>query len=120
VNVEDKVIRVWRTWLEERAQAARAGDAACKHTQQDETTMTDANLTPTCAAAVTDKESTPIENSDISTSPSILWTDHQHNLGLLVGIKDHKHAAPLLTPFSSVEDQPASYSIEIKGKYTMP
>ena len=121
VNVEDKVIRVWRAWLDERAQASRAGDAACQHTQQDEPTMTDANLAPACAAAATDEESTPIEDSDISTSTSILWTDHQHNLGLLVRVKDHKHAAPLLIPFSSVEeDQPASYSIEIKGNYALP
>jgi hypothetical protein len=124
VNVEDKVMRVWRAWLDERAQASRAEDAARKDmSQQDEKTMTDANLAPICVAPVTNEESTPVEDSDISISPSILWTDHQHNLGLLVRIKDHKHVAPLLIPSSSSsaeEDQPASYSIEIKGNYVMP
>jgi hypothetical protein len=115
VNVEDKVLRVWRAWLDERARASREGEAR-KDTQHEES-VADATLAPTAAAAATNKNPNPVGDSDISTSPSILWTDHKRNLGLLVSIKDHKHAVPLLVPSSSAEEnQPASYSIEIKGK----
>ncbi|ERF76736.1 hypothetical protein EPUS_02275 [Endocarpon pusillum Z07020] len=115
VNVEDKVMRVWREWLEERARASREEEKRQSKNKQRREAATEATNFDTTVEETELQEQKHEQARDIGSSPSILWTDHNRNVGLLVTIKDRKWRAgpgPLLV--SADEEQPASYSIEIK------
>ncbi len=106
VNVEEKVMRVWREWLEAQARETRE-EEKCRKTQREQVAGSLDNT----------QEQRTEQERDIPSSPSIIWTDHKRNVGLLVTIKDRKwrtRDAPIL--ISAEEEQPVSYSIEIKGK----
>ena len=121
VNVEDKVMRVWREWLEERARASRKEEKRGNKNKQRQEAATEAtNFDPTVEETEL-QEQEHEQARDIGSSPSILWTDHKRNVGLLVTIRDRKWragAGPLLV--SADEEQPASYSIEINGMSSHP
>lgn len=107
VNVEEKVMRVWREWLDARAQESREEEGRRNEglpLQQEEIAAT--NLDSTAGGM------------NVRSSPTILWTDHKRNVGLRVTVKDrnsHTTAgdAPILAPAD--EEQPVSYSVEING-----
>jgi hypothetical protein len=96
VNVEEKVMRVWREWLDERAK---------EYTQ------------------LKNRETRGRQNEDeavlgcIADDKAILWTDHRRNVGLRVIIKERKwqsrDTGPILV--EADEEQPVSYSVEING-----
>jgi hypothetical protein len=119
VNVEEKVMRVWREWLESRSQASREEEMRKRTEQEEPSEEINPDLT-----ANDPKIPTTEQEKSIPSSPSILWTDYKRNVGLLVTIKDRKwrnHATttgPILIPAD--EEQPASYSIEIKGMRICP
>ncbi|KAF7508832.1 hypothetical protein GJ744_008709 [Endocarpon pusillum] len=121
VTVEDKVMRVYRDWLEERAGASREEEKRKSKNKQRQEAATEAtNFDPTIEGTEL-QEQEHEQARDIGSSPSILWTDDKRNVGLLVTIKDRKWragAGPLLV--SADEEQPASYSIEIKGVSSRP
>lgn len=98
-NVEDKVMRVWRDWLEERAREST-----------ERTRMQHGEA---------ERESRDNLDAGISTNPSILWTDQHRNVGLLVSVRDRKFpnctTAPILISAEEIEEQPVSYSVEIRG-----
>lgn len=100
VNVEDKVMRVWREWLEAQARASRQKDGGKEKRNKED---------PDAAVA-----------GDLDPS-SILWTNENRNVGLLVKIRDRKSRVPIgPIIISADEEQPVSYSIEINGMYPNP
>jgi hypothetical protein len=112
VNVEEKVMRVWREWLEAQAQASKEEE---KRTRLQGDGAGEGELDPS-ADEIAEQTFEREQESDIKSSPAVLWTDYKHNVGLRVTIKDRKlrtRDAPIL--MSADEEQPVSYSIEIKG-----
>lgn len=122
VGVEEKVMRVWREWLDARAAAATRDQPKRRKAQREEAT----NLESTTA----DDAGEQGHQQEVGTapSPSVLWTDHNHNLGLVVSITERRWrtrtAEPILISAAAEaeaeEEQPVSYSIEIKGTSPNP
>jgi hypothetical protein len=114
VNVEDKVMRVWREWLEARARASREEEKKknFKRMQREGESSTTID-----AAADDDRDVAGELEPDVSADPSMIWTDHRRNVGLLVSIRNRKwrprDVGPIL--ISADEEQPVSYSLEIRG-----
>lgn len=114
VDVEEGVIRVWKTWL--RDMAAR------EHTLATHTSTTDMRQEkPTYTGK--GKEAVRIDNfigkTDVEDK-SILWVSSFRNTGIRFNVKERKlrRDAPLLIR-ADEEDMPVSYEIEYEGmRYT--
>jgi hypothetical protein len=111
VNVEEKVMRVWRGWLEGRARVAdeierdeekrkrrkRGKRGIQSKVEEDEEDEEESNDESDKLEEEEDREdenantTAPEKANSIATDPSILWTDANHNVGLRVTVvKDRK------------------------------
>lgn len=104
VKIEEKVMRVWRRWLEDRARVSQSERA-----QGDR----------------------KIDTDDVGQDASILWTDSAHTVGLRVAVTErrrwHRHQGPDPGPmlvFAAADEEEdgnqavgVTYELEIKGTY---
>ena len=93
--VKDKEgwMRVWRKWLQTRANETKAEE--------------EAQLTQVASVS-------ELDPSNIAEDRTILWQDHRKNIGLRVTVKDVQRRFTPSRP-TDEDDLPKSFSIEIKG-----
>ena len=94
--VKDKEgwMRVWRDWLQTRANETKAEEEA--QLKQ--------------VASVSE-----LDPSDIASDKAILWQDHRRNIGLRVGVRDVQRRLTPCRP-TDEDDLPKSFSLEIRGQ----
>jgi hypothetical protein len=98
VKSGEGVIRVWREWLQDRAEDLKQ--------QEEEQGGGDLDKTPTTSC--------PLVGVDVGVDKSILWTDFKRNIGLRVAVRNTWKRCGIAA-YSS-DDLPLSFSIEIKGR----
>jgi hypothetical protein len=81
------VMRVWKHWLQDRAQEAWRNEAS-----------------PGCN----------MDEASIGADKNIMWTDYRKNVGLRVAIRDPEGRCCGKEPFE-YDDIPMSFSMEIQG-----
>jgi len=99
VKSGEGVIRVWREWLQDRAEDLKQ--------QEEEQGGGDLYKSPTTNC--------PLVGVDVGVDKSILWTDFKRNIGLRVAVRNTWKRCDTSAAYSS-DDLPLSFSIEIKGK----
>lgn len=127
-NVARKVVRVWRDWLDAQAHI-QAQNVSCGRIQLEEEQRGETKRDNLGADDRSDRENNADSERPATGEPdasvpfcrSLLWTDHTHNVGLIVSIRNrnnHHRSTFETEPGARVgqDELPASYSLKVQGK----
>ncbi|KAL6248782.1 hypothetical protein RBB50_003844 [Rhinocladiella similis] len=111
------VMRVWKQWLQDRAQELWCveSELASQSQPQPQSTSSSTRNNPPTTTSSSSSSSPSSQNNrpNIGLDKNILWTDYRKNVGLRVAIRDREGKCYTQDP-SEYEDTPMSFCIEIQ------
>lgn len=106
------VMRVWKQWLQDRAQELWQQEQE----QEQEQDRPQEDEGDASSAAGTSTTTTTCDS--IGADKSIMWTDYRKNVGLRVAVRDRDRDETLggnTNDMADLDDRPMTFAIEIKG-----